>query len=55
MRPFDYLTQTEQKLFICIIFDADNTEDIPVLIKAMSLKLAFYLPKITLDHGIPRW
>lgn len=46
MRPFDYLTQTEQKLFICIIFDADNTEDIPVLIKATSLKLAFIYQRL---------
>ena len=46
MRPFDYLTQTEQKLFICIKFDASNTEDIPVLIKATSLKLAFICQRL---------
>ena len=48
--PFDYYTQVEQKLFLCIVFNADNSEDILVLIKPESLKLIFYSPKIILDH-----
>ena len=41
-----YLMQVEQKLFICIIFNADNSEVTPVLVERTNIKLAFIYQRL---------
>lgn len=40
--------KTGQNLYVCIIFNADNAEDMPVLILPILLKLALFT-KVVLD------